>query len=650
MEQTTNRFFDWAQDPSRTLEERFGIVRLMEEVYQHHYRGEDRENLDWRVMQQVREARKFNPAYDPRPDARKLRATADLLPQVEELRLETSLRDDRPLRDIAVLAFLPGLRSLVLRGFEGDRLDALRHLAALRKLVIHCEDVEDFTPLAGCRELRALEIRTQHPWPVLEGLESLPHLEDFHWSGNRSVLATLACLPALRSLHLNAEYYKADLPNSLRDFHQLPEMPRLDYLWGGWFYRLDGIERYPRLRFANVWGFFKDLRPFLALPELSHLRVNSPRLEDVTAVAEMPSVRHLAVLSERPQDWCSLMESETLREVFHPGMLPDHDLKQSELETLRMLIPAWDDIFALREPRALEPLRLLVAGENERPRVESHSAASSFGTGPENWDGHLGMQQSESWWVEQFIHAALRDAGLLKLQGLRFGVKPPDVFSLFSTEPRPWATRQLGINLLKSEVIGRMGEVIGCLRRALSRIRYPWQFYVMVQPEPDADTWDESWREDRKKSYGEEMEEVERESEFQRQRRLTYLKDEQRLRLLRELGEDTEEFRPSPLPQRPEEVEPPATKADSGKEDDEDDGDDDDGGGTAFFDDDAAEDDESWLPEVQTGDPNRDWNSLLCMFILSERGIHMRWNNRGLPAIADLLDLVPEADPDVLPE
>ena len=122
MDQTSDHFLDWARNPSRTLEERYGIVRLLEEVYRRYYRGKDKDPFDWQSIQRTREARKFNPAYDPQPDLPKLRIVAELLPQVEALHFD-SFGDDRPLRNLAFLAFVPQLQELKLRCFEMERLD-----------------------------------------------------------------------------------------------------------------------------------------------------------------------------------------------------------------------------------------------------------------------------------------------------------------------------------------------------------------------------------------------------------------------------------------------------------------------------------------------------------------------------------------------
>ena len=139
------------------------------------------------------------------------------------------------------------------------------------------------------------------------------------------------------------------------------------------------------------------------------------------------------------------------------------------------------------------------------------------------------------------------------------------------------------------------------------------------------------------------MEELNAELEYKRLRKQILLSDQHRMQLLQELGEDVENFQPSPLPKRPDSIHYDNDDSeDDEDEDQEEDGDDDAEGGVAFFDPDQEEKDDKWLPPVDVGDPNRDWNNLFCMFQLTEKGIHMHSRNRGLEAIADLLDIVPE--------
>jgi hypothetical protein len=338
-------FYAWATDPSRTLEERYGILQLLEFVYARHYRGEDKPRHNYEADKFRREARRFNPAYQPVLDPQRVRLVASLLPQVQSVEFD-HYSNDRPIRDLSVLRFLPWLQALNVQGIELPRLDILRHLPALRTLHVWSNEVEDYSAISHCRELRALNIRTEHPWPILTGLESLPHLTHLDWHSSGRALIGLPPLPALTHFRLSGGYSALSLAGCLRDFHQLPAMPQLVQFWGGTFYRLDGIARYPLLRIALIKGFFTTLAPLAALRHLTHLRVSSPRLEEVASVVPIPSLFHFAAESTRPQDWTPLLDSPSLREVHGAGC----GTPQPDLGTVRMLLPSADDHFAPRPP------------------------------------------------------------------------------------------------------------------------------------------------------------------------------------------------------------------------------------------------------------------------------------------------------------
>lgn len=411
METLSEEFLAWAGDPVRSVEERYGIVRLTESVYHACYRGADKVQPGFEEERQMREDRCYDAAYDPVPDPAMLRITAGFLPGLTKLELETHLTD-RPIRDLGVLAFTPGVRDLKLKDIEIDRLEALRHLPALRKFHIRTDGVEDYSDLALCRELREITIQTWHPWPVLDGLETLPHLERLEWLSNGRSLAGVSALPNLKELSIDWPAHHAALANCMKDLHQLPEMPQLEMLWGGWFYRLDGIGRFPRLRIVCIKGYFKSPAPLAALKEVTHLRVVSPRIEEVATIAVMPGVFQFAIQSIRPQD-IPLFDSVTLRDVYQDGC----EAPQPDYHTLRMLLPPQAEIFGSPEPRPHERQRFRIKGE---PGGKDLPVASAFPEGPAGWDGCLAMRQSEIWWVEEELNAALEKGGFLKLQGVRF--------------------------------------------------------------------------------------------------------------------------------------------------------------------------------------------------------------------------------------
>ncbi len=499
--------------------------------------------------------------------------------------------------------------------------------------------MEDYRDLALCRELRVVQIQTWHPWPILDGLETLPHLEKLKWLSNGRSLAGISALPRLKSISIDWAGHHSDFANCVKDLHQLPEMPLLETLWAGSFYRLDGIGRFPRLRLVCIKGYFKSLAPLAELKEVSHLRVVGPRIEEVETIARMPSVFQFAISSVRPQDWSPLFDSETLRDVYQAGC----EAPQPDYHTLRMLLPSQAEFFASAEPRPKEPLRFRIRGEGCPP------TDARFPEGPEGWDGFLPMRQSEVRWVEGELMGALRKKGFLKLQGVRFDKEDLTSHHMFFTEPPAHATRRASIRLLRTEAVGHLRGIVECMRAVLLRTRYPWQIHFTLLPEADADEWDDSWRnEDTPQQRVMDMIEEEREAERARLRRRLFLEDEQRMRMLKELGHDTAGFRRSELP--PEEEAPEVIirtpKKGGGKEK----GKDKDGkggdardGGLAEADPDKKDEDETWLPPVEISDPNASWNSLFLMFTITEEAVWTGGKAEGsIEALSYLLNLPPE--------
>lgn len=650
MKNSQDAFLFWAQDPARTLEERYGVLRLVEHVWKYHYNGPDKgPSPDWETESRFHEFRRNNPAYDPQPDPRKLRIIAGLLDQVTSLEFSDGYTD-RPVRDLGFLSFVSNLRKLVMRGLEVERLDELRHLTALEECTLWTHEAEDFSPLAACGRLRKLTIHTEHPSPILNGLENLTLLEELEWAGNPRAFMGIPVLPAIKKFEFAEPHHTSYLRDALRDARQLPEMPRLEFFRGGQFYRLDGMERYARLRFICVRGFFRDIEALKGLERLTHLRAQSPRLRDVSALMRMPSVLHFAAFSDAPQDWSALMESETLREVFHFG----HDLPQPDLETLRMLLPTWDNLFAAPAPRPVKPLRFKL-GERRRRRGVLKSIGD-LEDPSEAWDGNTGTCESEGWWAEQLVRKFLGKAGFLKLQGVRMDEDPPSDYDLFTKAPCGYFSRTVEMKLLRTEAIGLLRPIVNCLREALAHTRYEWAVTITLEVAPDADSWDESWKNDRGSTTAEELMEEQRYHEYQRRKYQIQLQNEHRFRLLQELGGSAEEFRSIPIPdyqesppaETPEAPGAPDGKASSGKDDKDDSADDDDpaSGGTGLADPKQERKDETWLKKVIFSDPNHRWNDLHTFLHVTEEGVHMYSKMQGVDLVAELLDLIPEKNPD----
>jgi len=656
MSTDADAFFSWAADPSRTLEERFGILRFAEFVYQRHYTGPDKQPFNFEADRLRQQDRRYNAAFEPVLKEPLLRITAGLLGKVVEMDIG-GYQSDRILRDLTVLRFVPALTSLRLGGLEMDSLDFLRFLPALHTFHLREADrVEDYSALATCRELRVLHLHTPHPWPDFSGLETLPHLEEINAHMSIRAFAEIPALPVL--LRLNLQDPGGYGPTGcLRDCHQLPHMPLLQQLEIHSLYRLDGIDRFPRLRAAIIWGYFRALAPVAAMPALTHLRIACDEMQDISAAAAMPALHHFALRSIRPQDWTSLMDSTTLREAFADGCTSP----QPDLDTLRLVLPPRSDLFGIDPPRPLHALRLFCY-EQKSKDPSQHPPADLFPDGPAGWNGCSFMRESEKWCFKDLIKETFQAAGLGRLPGIRlpgirlhgYGGRRDRAAALCYSVPHE-SRRGAMIKVLRVEAISRLRDIVHAIRTAFSQTRHPWHVSLILDAEPDADEWDEDWRDSSDTPQERAMERLlgEQEREREQERLRLFLADQHRLALLKEQGTppapgEIGPRRLAPAKPLPPIFQPPAPTPAAADDSDEDDGDpfsNDPGGGIAEADpeqDDAN--DEKWLAPVEISDPNVKWNGLHIYLTVTESAV---WCNdrRDIESVSYLLDLPPERPP-----
>src|SRR4051812_28199919 len=102
----TDDFVSWAMSPERTVEERFGVERAIEwgTVLERQQRG-DPNHENWARKREIQNARRLNPAYEPKLNADEVRRgdiglrTRNSYPNVSH--------QDRPMRDIGWIRFFP---------------------------------------------------------------------------------------------------------------------------------------------------------------------------------------------------------------------------------------------------------------------------------------------------------------------------------------------------------------------------------------------------------------------------------------------------------------------------------------------------------------------------------------------------------------
>jgi len=629
MSEIADEFIAWVLDGELTLEQRYGVFLLLERV-----RPYDAANF--LAREREREERLYNPAWEPVIDPAVLRLVAAQLSDLRSLSLDEFLFEDRPLRNLDFLRFLPALTELTLKDVELKRLEGISRLQHLETFSIRTDKVDDYNDLALCPNLREISIQTWHPWPVIDQWEHAPSLTKLKWFSNGRSLEGVQRLPHLRWLSIDAASHHDERAVSIRDFHTLPEMPQLEFFTGGSFYRLDGVERYTKLRLLVASGYFRDLAPLAGHPSITHLRLDTPELRDLTPVVGIPSLYQFVLHSERPQDFSPLMESESLRELVVFGC----PTPQPDVDLVRLMMPDRAETFALAEPRELQPMQLIACNQLGMRRKEDASAEP--GSAPV-WKDDIVMQQSEEIWMKEQLKAALAAAGLLELEGLRFdGFRDNPAHCLFSRFDWNPLRRSVNIRFLRAAAIARVREVIDALRPVLARSAVPWEVQVDMRPETDAEEWDEPRLDPAEERAREEIEQEKRHDRLRRlesQRRASEL----RMDLLKEQGAtiDPDDFSPD------------------FDEEDEDDFDDEDDEFEDDEDDDAPlnfEPPKPWTgeePDHQTiapvpaepappepwRDPNVNWNDMFVFFRFRENVIWVHPMQDGAKTLSYLLDL-----------
>ncbi|MBX7209384.1 MAG: hypothetical protein K1X78_13785 [Verrucomicrobiaceae bacterium] len=653
-------FIEWALAGERTVEERFSTLVLVEHLAREYkYWTWEQRRLTW-------EARRYNPAWEPELDAAEVRKAAEKLDALKTLSLQN--HDDRLVRSLEVLRFLPNLRELHDIGgttdleplrhvpglvnlsmgtlLEATDLSPLRRLTELRTLTLGSKVLEDYRPVALCRKLKSVRVYCRYPWPRMEGWEELSELRELRWTGSCLGFLGLKRLPALRWLEVKCGSVHGT-EGCMRDLHQLPEMPELRVLWALHFFHMDGIERYPKLQAALVAGHFRTAAPAAMLPELTHLRLWSDELREVRSLAAAPALHQLVVHGKRPQDYSPLSEAPQLREVMAFGCTTP----QVDLDMLRVLLPDWDEYFLATEPRELPELTWVVERQAEinpdAPPPPPPPPAPPPWKG-EPWERNPCFQQSASRWAYRRLRAALDARGLENDHGFfiagfdRCEKRWEENGYSWMSEPRP-ANRCLQMSLLGTRALGHLRDVVACVRAFFATLRHPWELVILGTPTPDDDDWERGWvteetEDDRRRE--------EREREVQREKEQELLAQELRLNLLREEGlePDPKEFGLKPPPgkegrgpgkvttaQKPEtppdgddvNEKPPVSfeepDLDWNNRDKENDAE----GGLKEADPTDENNDEHWLPPPPNVEPNTFWKSLNLYLRLTEHELRV---------------------------
>jgi len=537
-------FVEWALHPERTLEERHTTALFIEQRTRF-----TRKEFNWEKQQALAEARRGNPAYVPEIVEADLRAVAEELSQLHDW--PTGLHNDRPIRDLSILRFLPNLTSFSLdNNAEVTDISPLLHCPRLETVSLSAQTIEDYRPLAGCPGLKSIRIYTRFPWPRMEGWERLEQLEELYWNGPGTGFLSLSVLPRLQKLVLDTGGYHRGGAASLRDFHQLPDMPRLRHLWAATFYYLDGIERFSALTALWISGPFRSAAPATALPNLLFLHLITDELREVKSLAASPSMQLLVVAGERPLDYSALTDTPQLREALSFGCTTP----QLELGALQATLPGWDDLYLAPVPRPLLSLSLIRPKEGQNVVDPRELLPSNPTPAAEmDWCRH----RTSALWMHRRLRHALDSAGLTADIGVCMGYGAKRVFTkayTYTADPTH-SSYGLEVRLIGVRALGQFRKVVHTLRTLLVSLKDKTVLHISGKPDPDDDDYDREWI----PSPDEEIREEHYRQEQLRKKR-DYLAREFRLQLLKDegLNPDPKDFAPPPPPAPKKPAAPPS--------------------------------------------------------------------------------------------
>jgi hypothetical protein len=542
-------FIQWALDDARTVEERFTLELLVEQGVHHWgrqrkiYRG-----FNWEERRERERQRSLNPAYQPQFSEIDVHRTAECLHLFKSWWLSRGLHE-RPIRDLKAIAFLTEMEDLKI-GCEAADVSVFATLPKLRVLHFSSADCDDFSPLAGCRQLRELGlglgrsgVRVGSHWPRVTGLEQLQQLETLSLTGNLLVFAPGVTWPNVRTATLHCD------PLPARSVRELPQLPACEFLTLSGVERLDGIEHFPRLRNLALGTDTHSFEPLAVLKDLTAITCSGFAPLDVRPLTRLPKLQCLlfnanykySLTAPTPRDFSPLAEAPVLRELIVTGCPP----VEQEVQTLQALLLPWDDELLAADPRPVPPLQLIIApvSKSFHPHTEAQCEPDDHGR-PD-----VALRKSQSVWLGRYLFKAVSQ----KIGCEDWGKATGDcLYRTFIIEIHAYA------------IVEKSREILEAVRAALARLKhdYAGTFWIRLEspvltPSPAQVELEKKFQEERDRA----------DWERQHQERQDLLERQHRLELKKQLGEKIkpEDFvvpPPTPLPPAPWERDEPEEEDD----------------------------------------------------------------------------------------
>ncbi len=229
----------------------------------------------------------------------------DVAPLARLTGLRTLILTGTPITDLAPLASLASLQSLEVSGTQVSDLAPLQNLACLQSLLLSNTEVSDLAPLANLPSLYALSVSDTQVTDLapLANLASLQSLEV--WGTQVSDLAPLANVPSLQWLTVTR--------TQVSDLAPLASLASLQLLY---------IARTP----------VSDLAPLAHLASLKFLHLSDTQVGDLAPLANLTSLESLDVARTPVSDLAPLANLASLK------MLNVSDTQVGDLAPLLELV------------------------------------------------------------------------------------------------------------------------------------------------------------------------------------------------------------------------------------------------------------------------------------------------------------------------
>jgi hypothetical protein len=445
---TATTFSEYALSTKLTPDEVYTIELLIDRV---RYKFDD---AYWDDSSKRDDARR-TPDYNPKFSPDHVGPAADELKSLSWVSFQRLPDDERPIRDITALKFLPHLSGLVLINNQVTDLSPIAHCSELRRLHLNKNPILDISPLAKCKTIEELHLGGC-PIRDFSALEVLPTLRELSISVDQiAAFKQLKRLPHLEKIEFDLDIFES--------FDGFPEMPELRVIRGAHVRKLDGLQHFPKLQnLVNLSGRFESLEPLRSLHELTHANILSSRVKSLHPLAGLPAFRDLRISTDaRNLDLSPLESIASLHEVN----VRCNESEPSGLAKLKASLSPWDNEFRSPKPRYKPSLELNVV---DQEAFNMYDTKKPFNV---DSDKNEGLLSSELEWL---------DAQLERLFSA-------DLHADDYTIPFNWnGARSRTIVLYSEKSVAAFPKLVLGIQEVLSNAKQDWIIYLQtdgVKPE-----------------------------------------------------------------------------------------------------------------------------------------------------------------------